>query len=191
MKRSVYRVRVKERYKQLHIWDDFVVARDKYTSFGLSPAESFHAAMEEIERLYPNGKPASTNQPIPKKNLNLKPIMDEIRHDDHIRRLIKATEGRDAPPLKVFQWVYNHAGIPWDDIVPDDIPSPGAIYHLGQIKKDPKAYQKFLTDFAKLLPAKGQLEEVENRRSDDGRKVFSLIQNLERELAASTPETVK
>ena len=181
--RSSYRSRVKERYKRLNIWEDFVNLRYRYAEFGLTPAQTFAAAMEEIERLYPDGKPESSGKPIPQKNKGLTPIMGEIKHDDHVRRLIKLCSGRDAAPLKVFTWVYNHAGIPWEDICPDDIPSPGAVYHLGKIKKDDKAYQKFLSEFAKLLPPRSQLEEAENRRTDDGRKVFTLLDQMERDLS--------
>lgn len=175
-KRSVYRTRVKERYKQLNIWDEFVEIRDRLYSFGLTPAQAFAEATEAITKLYPEGKLESRAEG-PSVD-----IMGEITHDAQVARLVKATTGRDAAPLKVFTWVYNHAGIPWEDICPDDIPSPGAVYHLGQIKKDPKAYQKFLTDFAKLLPPKSHLEDTESRRSDDGRKVFALIDQMEREL---------
>lgn len=182
LKRSEYRVRVKERYQQLNIWNDFVSLRDKYSRMGLTPADSFAAAMGEIEELYPEGKPQSIRGgAVPRKLVKLRPIMEDLQHDEHVRRLVKASAGRDSPPVKVFTWVFNHVGVPFTDIAPDDIPSPGAVYLLGKVKKDDKAYQKFLTDFAKLLPPRSQLEEVENRRSDDGRKQFQLLDQLEAE----------
>ena len=175
VKRSVYRIQVKERFQQLGIWRDFVELRDRYVTLGLTPAQAFQAAVTEVEKKFPEGKAA---KPPPTQ----RPIMEEIGDQDTVRRLIRAAKGRKASPLQEFTWVYTHAGIEWSDIPPDDVPSPGAVYHLSKVKASDRDYQKFLTDYAKLLPPKSQLD-AEHRQSDDGRRVFSLIDALEEELS--------
>ena len=181
VKRTVYRVKVKERYLALGIWKDFVELRDRYRELGLSPAQAFKEAMVEVERMFPDGKPKPGRKlaaPTPKES----PVMVEIEDRAVIDRLIRQARGRKSSPLTEFTWVYNQAGIPWGDIAPDDVPSAGAVHHLAMVKSNPKNYDRFLSDYAKLLPPRSQLEQTESQ-GDDGRPTLNLLDALEKELS--------
>jgi hypothetical protein len=108
--------------------------------------------------------------------------MDEQNDDWHAARLAKKVVGKDASPLKIFTWVIDNHLVPWDFIKPQDVPSPGAVSVLSHIRKSDKNYQAFLNNFAKLLPPRSALE-AESRRTDDGRAVFTLLDEAEREFA--------
>ena len=109
VKRTVYRVKVKERYEALGIWKDFVEIRNRYRELGLSPAQAFKEAMAEVEKRWPEGKPKPGKKmqvPTPQES----PIMAEIEDRAIIDRLIRLSRDRKSSPLQEFQWVYANAG---------------------------------------------------------------------------------
>jgi hypothetical protein len=178
---SVWRKLVKDRYKKLGIWDDFVRIREEKKVSGLTPANAWRAAMDQVEKEFPDGKrksrgPNADNPP------QTRLMMDDFVEDEIVAHFMEKARGKDTTTDKMFRWVFNHVGIAWKDINQEDVPCPGAVELLKRIKKDPKSYQSFMRDFAKLLPNKAQLEAGE-RHIDDGKAVFTILERAHKEFS--------
>lgn len=101
------------------------------------------------------------------------------------RELFKAIGDRTAPTRQIIDWVFNNAGRPVETIPADEFPSYGAVGLLEYANKD---YAAFIENiWSKTIPTKAQLERQEQLK-DDGREQLTIIENMEKELAALPEE---
>lgn len=78
------------------------------------------------------------------------------------------------------EWVYQNLVIPWGEIDPGTVPSPGAVALLGQAKKDQRWFlEKY---HAKLLPSKSKVESEGWFEADDNR-IGEMAREVREELA--------
>ena len=64
------------------------------------------------------------------------------------------------------EWVYQNLDVPWDKIVVDSVPSPGAVALLNEAKANKPWF--FQTYHAKTLPTKAKIESDGWLEADDG-----------------------
>ena len=101
------------------------------------------------------------------------------------RREFLKSDHADSNPIEDIRWVFHALGA--KGLKPEDAPSPGAWNLLGELRADEMLLKAFYsTVYPKILPTKAQMERGDDR-AEDGRKVFSLIDDLLREPRADAP----
>ncbi len=86
-----------------------------------------------------------------------------------------------------INWIYNHLMVA--DVKPEDAPSPGAWAHLQYHRSNNAAMADFFTKvYARLIPAKGTIQKMQDKFHDDGRATFDLLERLLAEDAAGEGE---
>ena len=100
--------------------------------------------------------------------------------EEYVATLAREAEGRKAPMLEVYEWVFNHVLVPWEDIKPEEVPSTGAVGLLKHAKDEDCQAQFYQQAMPRLLPSRSQLEQAE-AFSDDGRPLEQLFDLFEKE----------
>lgn len=94
--------------------------------------------------------------------------------------------GRKSSIREVYSWIFENAKVPWDALVAEDVPSPGAIGLLQWVKSSAANLGKFYSDMhPKLAPSRSQLEAAD-RFTDDGRDLSDLIDRVQKAGVQST-----
>jgi hypothetical protein len=99
------------------------------------------------------------------------------------RSLAQAVDPKKRANMReIAMWVFANALTPPEAIDPTEVPGTGAIRLLKFVQSSENNYKDFLMGFAsKLLPSKGELDAAE-RFSDDGREIFSMLEDFEASL---------
>lgn len=91
-------------------------------------------------------------------------------------RLDQFTGKKEANPLEIVQWVFDHIDV--DEATPDMAPSPGAWSLLVEVRANKSLKADFYkTIWAKTLPSRSQLE-IQEAFKDDGRRQIALIDQI-------------
>ncbi len=106
------------------------------------------------------------------------------KRDEVWARLAHAIDRtKRCPILETAEWVYHYVGIPPELIKPEEVPSPGALWHLRAVQESPAAYQEFLKSWmVKTIPDKRQLE-FESKRNQGSLKVFRNLDQFDEQFA--------
>ncbi len=90
-----------------------------------------------------------------------------------------------CPILETAEWIYHHMGTPIELITAEDVPSPGALWHLRTLKENPSAAQEFLkTWMVKTIPDKRQME-FDGKKRLGSVKVFKNLDAFDEQFAAA------
>ena len=104
--------------------------------------------------------------------------------DEYWARLAyEMDQAKRCPILETAEWIYHHLGTPPELIEVDDVPSPGALWHLRTLQESPAAAQEFLkTWMVKTIPDKKQME-FDGKKRLGSMKVFKALDEFDEQFA--------
>lgn len=115
--------------------------------------------------------------------------LNAIKRDECWAKLIYAIDhDKRCPITETADWIYHHRGTPPELIKPEQVPSPGALYHLRDVQDDLGVRQDFLrTWMVKMIPDKRQME-FEAKRNQGSVKVYDGLDRFDESFEAEHPE---
>ena len=96
-----------------------------------------------------------------------------MENDVIITRLVAVSVDRQASELDEVRWTYRHMLVPWEDICPETVPSPGALGLLAYAKRA-ENQKDFYTLWAKLLPRRSEMINGREPFFDDNRRLDEI-----------------
>jgi hypothetical protein len=86
----------------------------------------------------------------------------------------------DCSTVQSIQFAFDYAGLPPAEILPDEVPSLGALRLLKWASESESNYGEFIKSiWSKTIPNKAEIERG-GRFTDDGREQFALLDEFER-----------
>lgn len=174
------RVQYRQELQRTGGWTDFVRRREALKAQGVPASQAWSDAYYATITAPPSGKKFDYRNEIVKGQIRVTdpPPPDCPNYDE----LMRAVAGKQASELQVFRFAFNYVDVPWDQLTADLIPSAGALALLKRVKSSEGSYRDFLGKFSKILPTSNAVEKA-SRHTDDGRAVFNLLDQAEKELA--------
>jgi hypothetical protein len=116
------------------------------------------------------------------ENFSAKASLNSVAGQEHagdltleeLEVLNDLADGKNKNARDVIDWIYNNMGN--KNVSPSCAPTIGAYSHLKKIQADPVLQAEFYKNiWPKILPKTDVMDELMARLSDDGTKVFNVI----------------
>jgi len=158
------REKMKSLLKDSAKWVEYCKLNNQYRKEGLGMKESHDKALKQIQvsAIPEKSKGSAGNPNIGSISLEEKRLIEEL------------SDGKKKNINESIEWIYENMGV--EDISPADAPSIGAYTHLKKIQMDPVLQSEFYKSvWIKTLVKNDAMEELRERLSDDGTKIYNTI----------------